>query len=183
MSNKTEKPAKEITDLTVPTDFLDHLYAAEVARIQGHVWHPAEQVKQFEELEKDLAELNTNKEKYPKVKYFLDELFAAKMAEDDGLYFDALENLVSSISKHALTSPGNLNSFMVNYFYDDAYFSIDFNGEVFLASWANDSGESECQDDPKILVAAAKFNANYQWEKINNPNETNDDDQSPAPGN
>lgn len=150
------------------TNVIDYLRDHGITEIQSTIWNKNEQETRFNDLESCLNQLESERKKYPKDEYFLNELFVAITADDDGLYFKALEKLVFDINNISILNAEDLRSFMINYFYDDAYFSLSFDGNIYTGSWARD--DDECLQDPKLLVMAAKHNANYQWEMDNNPN-------------
>lgn len=144
--------------------YIDILREQGTLEIQSSVWNKKEQAVAFSDLEKDLKTIEEYTVSYPKIKYFLDELLTAKNADDDGLYFDAISELVRECSGASTLSAGDLQSFMINYFYDDAYFSLVLKDNVYVVDRSLQSGHSQ---DPKTLVMAAKHNANQRWEMDN----------------
>lgn len=149
--------------------YVQYLRESGESHIQNNIRDDREQQKACKKLEEHLRNIEAATHKYPKVRYFLDELLAAKKADDDGLYFSAIRELITSIAGDIILDAGSLYAFMINFFYDDAYFSIYFTEDLYSAKWAGYEEDAIWHDDPKLLVMAAKHNANHQWELNNHP--------------
>lgn len=132
---------------------------------------------QGEEFKILITEINQTIEdykQYPKIRYFLDELFIAIFSDDNNLYFDQLNYFCKILHCESCLDILNLRNVMINYFLDDGFFMLNITEDwIFLITNIDyikngDTYWPMC-NDPKLIIRAAKFNANKLWEKINNP--------------